>query len=37
MQNVRETGGLFLPKMQFSDISLDKQDAVKAGPDLPVG
>ena len=29
MQNARETGRLFLPKMQFSNISLDKQDAVK--------
>ena len=29
MQNARETEGLFLPKMLFSNISLDKQDAVK--------
>ena len=28
MQNARETGGLFLPIMQFSNISLDKQEAI---------
>ena len=29
VQNACETGGLFLPKIQFSNISHDKQDAVK--------
>ena len=35
MQNAREIGGLFLPKIQFSNISLDKQDAVKVSNLMP--